>query len=205
MPVFLVFLIVFCGLNSYAQNIIHVSEEPYHKPVFKNEYFTVIELKMAKGDTSLFHLHQEPILYLTLTGAKMWLNTPEGEPRVVELPDGWMGSDMYDDDNSFVHQISVLDGGPLHLIAVLQNKENELKSTTKSDAFIYQDDGFAVDVDSVIPTSASLEKINIVAQGEALKENNSISPGDFFFRDDSIQKPSNDFKYYKVFFENVID
>ncbi len=199
MPGILVFISLI-GSSIFAQPAIHVTQEPYHKPVYVSDSLTVIELYMEKGDTSMFHLHTEPILYLTLNGAKMWLNSPEKNSRVVELNSGWIGSDNYGINDSFTHQIAVADGGPLHLVAILKNEVSEFNFPGDDDAVIYRDNGFAVKLDSAVNSLTGPERVNIVLKGSAFKDQEKIGPGDFFLPGEKLSKPSERFRYYRVFF-----
>lgn len=200
MPKVLLILSILYSGSAWTQEYIHVTKEPFHKPVFQNDSLTVIELKMQPGDTSLFHLHSEPILYLTLKGANMWLHSDDGNARVVELPDGWIGSDNYGVHNPFAHQIAVADSGPLHLIAILQFKASSGRTPVEDDDVIYRGDGFAVQLDSSTQALRLTEKINIVYKGSAFKGNERMVPGDFFFSGQELSEPSENFKYYRVFF-----
>jgi hypothetical protein len=200
MPVILAFISLICCSTICAQPTIHVTEEPYHKPVYKSDSLTVIELYMEKGDTSMFHLHEEPILYLTLNGAKMWLNTPEAGSRVVELPSGWIGSDNYDAKTPFIHQIAVEHGGPLHLIAILKNQSRSTQLPSEDDSEIYRENDFAVKIGSITNSEQVTERINIVFEGSALKGEEEIGPGNFFFPDQELSRISENFKFYRVYF-----
>jgi len=200
MPGILIFLGFICSSIISAQPTIHVTEEPFHRPVFKSDSLTVIELFMEKGDTSLFHLHREPILYLTLNGATMWLNSPEGNSREVDLPTGWIGSDNYGVNNTFTHQIAVADGGPLHLIAILRNAGSDAQFPVEEDDIVYRENGFGVKTDSLISAVSGSERINIVVKGRIFKGEKEIGPGEFFFSHEKLSKPGENFRYYRIFF-----
>lgn len=200
MPEILACISLLCCSTICAQPTIHVTEEPYHKPVYRSDSLTVIELYMEKGDTSMFHLHKEPILYLALNGAKMWLNTPEAGSRVVELPSGWIGSDNYDAKTPFIHQIAVEDGGPLHLIAILKNETRSTEIPSGDEYEIYRENGFTVKIDSINRPEQVTERINIVFEGSALKGEEEIGPGNFFFSGQKLSRISENFKFYRVYF-----
>jgi hypothetical protein len=52
-----------------------VHEEPRHQPVFHNKAFRILNVRLAPGDTTLYHLHHTPSLFInftsTLTGSQL--------------------------------------------------------------------------------------------------------------------------------------
>jgi len=61
-----VLLLLYCSLLA-AQ--VQVSNEPRHKKVFENKYIRLLDVWLPPGDTSLFHIHSTPSLFLVFTGA----------------------------------------------------------------------------------------------------------------------------------------
>jgi len=59
-------LLIFISVSSFAQ-VVPVREEPRHKPVIVNEYFRVLDVNIPPGDTTLYHLHETPSLFLRFT------------------------------------------------------------------------------------------------------------------------------------------
>jgi len=59
-------LFIFISVSSFAQ-VVPVREEPRHKPVIVNEYFRVLDVNIPPGDTTLYHLHETPSLFLRFT------------------------------------------------------------------------------------------------------------------------------------------
>ncbi len=53
---------------SHAQ--VPVSMEPRHHKVFENAYVRVLDVHIAPGDTSLFHKHETPSVFIVLNNAK---------------------------------------------------------------------------------------------------------------------------------------
>ena len=49
-----------------AQEAIPVSKEPRHRNVFENEYLRVLDVQIAPGDTTQFHKHETPSVFITL-------------------------------------------------------------------------------------------------------------------------------------------
>ena len=74
-------LMLFCSAVLTAQ--VPVREEPRHHPVFQNKYIRLLDVWLPAGDTTLFHIHATPSLFVilsnTVTGSQIkdsaWSNT----------------------------------------------------------------------------------------------------------------------------------
>ena len=106
----------FCSSFIFAQ--VPVQQEPYHRPVYQDGEIRILEVKLAPGDTSLFHRHDHNIFYCTLHGTRMWLQKENGKSRVAKLPTGWMGDDTAYHINPLVHRIANIGRDSLSLLAV---------------------------------------------------------------------------------------
>ena len=191
---------LFLCYSAYGQHSINVLSEPFHKPVLQTEDLALIHLQMNKGDTSLFHSHKRPILYITIDGARMWLDELNGNSRTVNLPDGWIGSDTYSLKNPFVHRISVLDEGPLNLVAIIRKNESLKEDEYISDDFNLLENGFAVRKDSIPKSKTDGARINIILSGTATLDQNSLRPGDYFLPGQMPVNRSDNFQYCAVYF-----
>jgi len=69
-------LLIFISVSSFAQ-VVPVREEPRHKPVIVNEYFRVLDVKIPPGDTTLYHLHETPSLFLRFTSTDVALQVKD--------------------------------------------------------------------------------------------------------------------------------
>jgi hypothetical protein len=73
--------IIFCPAALAAQ--VPVREEPRHHPVLQNKYIRLLDVWLPPGDTTLFHMHATPSLFVilsnTLTGSQIkdsaWVNS----------------------------------------------------------------------------------------------------------------------------------
>src|SRR5687767_7354840 len=50
-----------------ARSQVQVSKEPRHKPVLQNEYVRLLDVWLPPGDTTFYHIHSTPSLFLYLT------------------------------------------------------------------------------------------------------------------------------------------
>src|SRR2546425_10706219 len=61
--------------------------------LFENERVRLLEVRLAKGDSSAMHGHPDYVVY-NLDGGKVRFSSPSGETEEVELPAGaamWRG------------------------------------------------------------------------------------------------------------------
>jgi hypothetical protein len=63
--------LVFLGSALFsAAQVIPVSKEPMHHNVFENDLLRVLDVHVPPGDTSLFHKHEIPSVFVVLTPVK---------------------------------------------------------------------------------------------------------------------------------------
>jgi quercetin dioxygenase-like cupin family protein len=59
-----------------------VHDEPHHRQLFQHGPMRILELQLPGGDTSWFHSHEWPVLYVTLS---------QGQMRTQNLGEDWAG------------------------------------------------------------------------------------------------------------------
>lgn len=59
------FIILFQGIILHAQ--VHVRDEPRHHNVFENEFVRILDVYLAPGDTTQYHLHNTASVFIFLT------------------------------------------------------------------------------------------------------------------------------------------
>jgi hypothetical protein len=52
------------------ERAVPVHEEPRHRPVFETAGTRVLDVQIPPGDTTLFHTHSDPILYVTMSSSQ---------------------------------------------------------------------------------------------------------------------------------------
>jgi hypothetical protein len=67
---FLFLFLLVTAMRANAQDAVAVSKEPRHKNVFENDYVRVLDVRIAPGDTSLFHKHATPSVFISLHPVK---------------------------------------------------------------------------------------------------------------------------------------
>ena len=106
---------VFASLSLSAQ--LPAREEPRHKPVLQNKYLRLLDVWMPPGDTSQYHIHTIPSLFLPLSNTTVasqimgqaWTN----EKFVIGK--AWYRSFLQD---TLVHRVSNLSSTTLHVTDV---------------------------------------------------------------------------------------
>lgn len=136
----------FCMMSCaslYAQHP-DVHEEPYHVPLYEWDCLRFLNVRAKPGDTTAYHVHRNPIIYLTMEGAEVWLDDVGKKPRVVPLPEGWVGSDAYGGTDTLLHRFAVRGEKELHILAVEFTGICSLEVKKPLAAPFYSDNGFAV-------------------------------------------------------------
>lgn len=96
---------------------VQVREEPFHKPVLENEYFRILDVWIQPGDTSLFHIHSTPSLFLYLSDTKICVEE-KGKPWISDITKtGYTWYRAFETD-SVIHRVANCDTVPLHVTDV---------------------------------------------------------------------------------------
>lgn len=73
------------GLNAQpADKVVPLHEEPRHRLVFDSPGTRILDVNIPPGDTTLFHTHSDPILYVNMSASQTRSQTLGGE---------WSGGD----------------------------------------------------------------------------------------------------------------
>lgn len=127
------FIIIFITcLGSYAFAQVAVRKEPRHHNVFENDYVRVLDVWIAPGDTTQFHVHATPSVFISLSKAQTSSQLKGQQPVKGIFSEGnsWYDSlvtprihRVWNDDTSWFHVMDVeLVGGKPHINEpVLQN------------------------------------------------------------------------------------
>lgn len=131
------FVIIGCCLGSCAFAQTAVRNEPRHHNVFENDYVRVLDVWIAPNDTTQFHIHATPSVFIILTKTTTSAQLSGGQPvRSISVA----GSSWYDslvtprihrvwnDDTTWFHVMDVeLVAGKPHINEpVLQNTAIQL-------------------------------------------------------------------------------
>jgi len=93
---------------------VQVSEEPRHVPVLVNNYIRLLDVWLPPGDTTWFHMHSTPSVFLHFTTTAI-ASEAEGEDWVSEqsVPGkAWYRSFTPD---TLIHRVANVDSTPFHV------------------------------------------------------------------------------------------
>lgn len=114
-----------CGTPLAAQRVVPVHEEPRHKLVYEGGGLRVLDVQIAPGDTSLYHLHATPILYTNISPSRTieqlvggdW--PPPGTPPILQWVAGGTLSDTIYTVRPKAHRVTNIGDRLFRLIAVV--------------------------------------------------------------------------------------
>jgi len=128
-----------------AQPLVH--EEPHHIPILENKHVRVLNVVAMQGDTTQFHVHENDIAYFTVKGSKILLQELNQEPRMVELPTGWTGSNLTHSETPLIHRFANVGDGDFQLIAVeVLSDKFASRNFSKLTESLYEDERFSIQV-----------------------------------------------------------
>jgi hypothetical protein len=76
-------------LPMQEDRVVPVHEEPRHRLVFETPGTRILDIQIVPGDTTLFHTHSDPILYLTMSSSQTRSQTLGGDwsaPAAASTP-----------------------------------------------------------------------------------------------------------------------
>ena len=73
-------------LASQEDRIVPVHQEPRHRLVYDSPGTRILDIQIPPGDTTLFHTHSDPILYVNISSSRMRNQTLGGEWNTPSAP-----------------------------------------------------------------------------------------------------------------------
>lgn len=104
-----------CSFVLAAQ--VQVSKEPRHKITLENKYIRLLDVNIKPGDTSLFHIHSTPSVFVHFTTTVVCSQIKDKEWVTAKNTAGnaWYRSFLND---TLVHRVSNCDTVPFHVTDV---------------------------------------------------------------------------------------
>lgn len=121
-----------------------VHEEPFHVPVYEWDCLRFLSVRANPGDTTAYHVHRNPIVYLTIQGTEVWLDDVGSDPRTASLPDAWVGSDLYGPGDTLLHRFAVSGESSLKIVAVERLGDCAVTYDKPTGEPFYKENGFSV-------------------------------------------------------------
>ena len=105
---------------------VQVSHEPFHHPVFENKFIRILDVWLKPGDTTQFHIHSTPSVFLYLSNTHYTAQVKGGEWTKDSSIKGktWYRSFS---PEILIHRVANCDSVPLHVndIEILSSWHND--------------------------------------------------------------------------------
>ena len=123
-------VLILCAAASLSAQV-PVREEPRHRMVLQNKYIRILDVWMQPGDTSLYHIHATPSLFLQLSNTTIssQIMGQQWVKEKFETGKAWYRSFLND---TLVHRVSNWGTTPLHvtdieILSAYHNAPTEIK------------------------------------------------------------------------------
>ncbi|MEO6405939.1 MAG: hypothetical protein ABIY51_04870 [Ferruginibacter sp.] len=105
-------------LNSFVISAqVQVSKEPRHKKILENKYIRLLDVRIRPGDTTQFHIHSTPSLFLQFTNTNVCIQIKGQDWKRSQNIAGSASYRSFLND-TLVHRVSNCDTEPFHVIAI---------------------------------------------------------------------------------------
>ena len=107
-------ILVIALFTSQLSAQVPVSQEPLHKKVLENKYIRLLDVWMRPGDTTQFHIHATPSVFLHFTNNTIGIQV-KGQGWVKETNVQGNSSYRSFSPDILVHRVSNVDTVPFHV------------------------------------------------------------------------------------------
>lgn len=110
-------LSLFC-VTAYSEEWVPVYKEPKHRLAFENDQVMILNVKLPPGYVSLYHEHKIDLLYITITGSKVWAQPLDGERREADVKTGDLRFSSDNHSMPQIHRVGNIGTSPFHVIGI---------------------------------------------------------------------------------------
>ncbi len=110
-------LALFC-VTGFSQEWVPVYEEPQHRLVFENDQAFILNVNLPPGYVSRYHKHVIDLLYVTISGSKVWAQPFNGNKREVEVKTGDIRFSSDNHQLPQIHRVGNIGASPFHVIGI---------------------------------------------------------------------------------------
>lgn len=96
---------------------VQVSKEFHHKKVLENKYVRVLDVRIKPGDTTLFHIHSTPSLFVYFTSQNVCIQLKDKNWEKSKNTGGEASYRSFVND-TLVHRVSNCDTIPFHVMDI---------------------------------------------------------------------------------------
>lgn len=114
----LLFILMLTGCLNILHAQILVHEEPRHQPVFQNKDIRILNVRVAPGDTSLYHMHTTPSFFIRLTNTITGSQVQGEAKKAGKSQSGEIRFENLAPPNNRVHRVWNADKDTFHVMDV---------------------------------------------------------------------------------------
>lgn len=114
----LLFVLMLTGCLNILHAQILVHEEPRHQPVFQNKDIRILNVRVAPGDTSLYHMHTTPSFFIRLTNTITGSQVQGEAKKAGKSQSGEIRFENLAPPNNRVHRVWNADKDTFHVMDV---------------------------------------------------------------------------------------
>jgi hypothetical protein len=94
-----------------------VYREAMHRRVYGNPLVRVLDVRIAPGDTTAYHVHSAPMVGIAVQDARIWTQAPGAEPGPVATPEPTPSVfTNWSQPLPYTHRVANVDRVPLHYL-----------------------------------------------------------------------------------------
>jgi hypothetical protein len=115
-----------CRADAHAQTPVPLEQEPRHRLVYHDGPVRIFDVQIGPGDTTLYHIHDAPILYVPIQVSPMDIQVMGrpwvGPPSVSRFDGVVVTSDTGYAVQPITHRVTNVGTGPFRLIAIINHR-----------------------------------------------------------------------------------
>ena len=134
-------VLYFLSLSLAMNAQVPVKDEPRHRPVLENEYIRVLDVWLQPGDTTMYHIHATPSLFVVLNTAA----------TTSQIQGGRWTSDKYSDiktwyrsfaGDTLIHRVANIDTVAFHVndIEILSHFDTSVRRMPLEFPLLFEND-----------------------------------------------------------------
>ena len=116
--IFRLLVLLCCCIYIKTSAQVPVSQEPYHPIAFENNKLRILNVKLPAGDTTQYHLHSTPSLFIFFTTTKTGSQLINKEPGTGTSAAGNILFENLDTPNTRTHRVWNMDTAVFHVMDI---------------------------------------------------------------------------------------
>jgi hypothetical protein len=104
------------SIKLHAQVLVH--EEPRHRPVFQNDKLRMLDVLLPPGDTTQYHIHHTPSLFIYFSSTSTGSQLKEAAPSKGRSTAGSVSFENLSAPRVRIHRVWNIDTNSLHVMDI---------------------------------------------------------------------------------------